>query len=72
MSSLKRKSSGASLQRRVRARREPSEDIASIASEASQNEELVEGEGSEESNSTDEEDNNEEVSFSLSIILGSP
>jgi len=64
MSSLKRKSSSAGLQRRVRARREPSEDIASIASEQSQNEEIVEGEGSANSNSTDQEDNDDEVSFS--------
>ena len=60
MSALKRKSSSTGLQRRVRARREPDENIASIASEQSQNEEVADGEGSNASNSTDEEDEDEE------------
>jgi len=64
MSSLKRKSASAGLQRRVRARREPSEEIASNASEESENEEAVKHEGSDNSNSTDEgEEDDEAVSL---------
>ena len=62
MSSLKRKSSSDGLQRRVRARREPSEEIAPSVSEQSEHEEVVEQEGSDNSNSTDGEED-EAVSF---------
>ena len=63
MSSMKRKSLEESLQRRVRARREPSEEIESAASEQSSAEEGpdTEREGPAKSDNSDEDD---EVSIS--------
>lgn len=75
MSSLKRKSSSSGLQRRVRARREASQEIESIASEQSQNEDLEEQEGLDDpstSSEEDEEDDEEEVSFDVRSRLQAP
>jgi len=58
MSSTKRRSLKESLQRRVRARREPSEVIEFVLSGQSSNEEgpNTEGDGSVESDKSDEDD----------------
>ena len=58
MSSIKRKSLEEGLQRRVRARREPSEEIESAASKQSSAEDCpdTEGEGSAKSDNPDEDD----------------
>ena len=56
MSSIKRKAPEAILQRRVRARRDSSEEIAEAAPAPSESEDNAEEEGSEDSNSSEDED----------------